>query len=91
MEVNAKDRVWVDTKLTPQPIGVSLQKIRLTGARDRVATKTYVRAANSPNPLFDRFLEEAKAKNWRTFRVPGGHDVMIDSPTRLAEILLEVS
>jgi pimeloyl-ACP methyl ester carboxylesterase len=31
--VNEKDRAWVDAKMTPQPLGVSLQKIRLTTSR----------------------------------------------------------
>ena len=30
------DLAWVDSMLTPQPIGVSLQPIKLTGARDRI-------------------------------------------------------
>jgi len=28
---------------------------------------------------------------WRTFAVPCGHDVMVDEPERLAEILTEVA
>ena len=33
-----------------------------------------------------------KADNaWRTYDVPCGHDVMVDMPERLAEILLEVA
>jgi len=28
---------------------------------------------------------------WKTFEVPSGHDVMIDRPDRLVEILLEVA
>jgi hypothetical protein len=42
--VNEKDRAWVDSKLTAQPNGVALQPIRLTGAREKVAKKTYIRA-----------------------------------------------
>ena len=42
--VNQRDRAWVDAKTTTQPIGVSLQPIRLTGARERVAKKLYIRA-----------------------------------------------
>jgi pimeloyl-ACP methyl ester carboxylesterase len=41
--VNEKDRAWVDSKLTPQPVGVALQPIKLTGAREKVAKKTYIR------------------------------------------------
>jgi pimeloyl-ACP methyl ester carboxylesterase len=91
-KVNERDRAWVDAKMTPQPIGVWLQKIRLTGSRDRVAKKTYIRATNYPQPTFDKFFATTKADpTWRTYEVPCGHNVMIDMPRRLAEILLEVA
>ena len=32
-----KDIAWVESKMTPQPIGVTLQPIKLTYSRDRVA------------------------------------------------------
>ncbi len=90
--VNEKDRAWVDAKQTAQPIGVSLKPIKLTGARDRVAKKTYIRAMNFENPNFDRFYAKTKAdRSWRTYEVACGHDVMIDMPDRLTEILLEVA
>ena len=37
--MNPKDRAWVDSKTTPQPNGVAVQPIKLTGARDKVAKK----------------------------------------------------
>jgi len=82
-EVNEKDRAWVDSKVTPQPVGVALQPIRLTGARDRVAKKTYIRAASYPQATFDKYLAVCKAdRTWRTFEIPCGHDVMVDMPER---------
>jgi len=30
------------------------------------------------------------APGWKTYEVASGHDVMVDQPDRLAEILLEV-
>jgi pimeloyl-ACP methyl ester carboxylesterase len=90
--VNEKDRSWVDSKVTPQPLGVALQPIRLTGARDRVAKKTYIRAAGWPEAIFDRYLSRCRADPaWRTFEMPCGHDVMVDMPERLAEVLQEVA
>jgi pimeloyl-ACP methyl ester carboxylesterase len=90
--VNEKDRAWVDSKTTPQPVGVALQPIRLTGARDRVAKKTYVRAAAYPQEMFDKYLGLCGAdKSWRTVEIPCGHDIMVDMPERLAEVLVEVS
>ena len=88
--VNEKDRAWVDAKQTAQPIGISLKPIRLTGARERVAKKTYVRATGYANPNFDKFYAARKSDpRWRTYEVPCGHDVMIDLPDRLTEILEE--
>jgi len=91
--VNEKDRAWVDSKLTAQPNGVALQPIRLTGAREKVAKKTYIRAPNYPQPAFDQAFAECKAdKSWRTFETTAaGHDVMVDAPDWLAEVLVEVS
>jgi hypothetical protein len=90
--VNPKDRAWVDSKLTAQPVGVALQPIKLTGAREKVAKKTYIRAAVYPQPHFDQYYAAKKADpSWRTYEVDGGHDVMVDRPERLVEILLEVA
>jgi len=90
--VNENDRAWVDGKLTPQPIAVSLQPIRLTGALDRLPKKTYIRAPKYPQPAFDSYYRAKKDDPlWRTYEVPCGHDVMIDMPDRLTEILLEVA
>jgi len=78
-DVNEKDHSWVDSKVTPQPVGVALQPIPLTGARDRVAKKTYIRAASYPQPIFDKYLAICKAdRTWRTFEIPCGHHVMVD-------------
>ncbi len=90
--VNERDRAWVDSKLTPHPVGVQLQPIKLTGARERVAKKIYIRAPQYPQPAFDKYYLAKKADpSWRTYGVLCGHDVMIDMPERLAEMLLEVA
>ena len=88
--VNEKDQAWVDSLAGPQPIRTMTEKLRLTGARDRIA-RTYIRASGYPNVAFEAAHARAKAEGWRTFAVPCGHDVMIDAPERLAEILVEVA
>ena len=62
-------------------------------AREKVAKKTYIRAATYPQPTFDKALAECKAdKSWRTFEATAsGHDVMVDAPQWLTDILLQVS
>jgi pimeloyl-ACP methyl ester carboxylesterase len=90
--VNQADRAWVDRLCVPQPIGTFTDKIALTGARDRIARKSYIRAASYANPGFDKAFAAARADpSWRTYEVSCGHDVMVDAPDRLTEILLEVA
>jgi pimeloyl-ACP methyl ester carboxylesterase len=90
-KVNEKDRAWVDAQCTPQPLQTFLQKLTLTGARERIANKTYVRAIGYESPYFDRGLKTARERGWRTYEVACGHDVMLDMPDRLAEILQEAA
>jgi pimeloyl-ACP methyl ester carboxylesterase len=89
--VNEKDAAWVDKMCTPHPIKCFTQKLTMTGARERIAKKSYIRAASFPSVYFDKSREKAKADGWRVYDVACGHDVMLDMPERLTEILLEVA
>jgi pimeloyl-ACP methyl ester carboxylesterase len=89
--VNEKDRAWVDAQCTPQPIKTFLQKLTLTGARDRIAKRSYIRATGYPSPYFDAGLEKARAQGWRIYEAACGHDVMLDMPERLTGILQQVA
>ena len=90
--VNAADRAWVDRLCVGQPIGTFTDKITLNGARDRIARKSYIRAKSYANPGFDRAYDALKSDpSWRMYEVACGHDVMVDNPDRLTEILLEVA
>jgi len=90
--VNEADRAWVDSLCTPQPIGTFTYKIALTGAREKIARKTYIRAKTYANPGFDRAVAVVKADpSWRFHEVASGHDVMVDAPERLSELLLEAA
>jgi pimeloyl-ACP methyl ester carboxylesterase len=90
--VSEKDYAWIDSKLTLQPNGVATQPIRLTGKRETIARKTYIRAPKYPQAAFDKALAECKAdKTWQTFvNESTGHDVMVDQPRWLAEVLVRV-
>ena len=57
-----------------------------------VACKTYIRATGFDSPVFDQTFARTKTMpGWTTYEVPSGHDVMVDMPERLVEILLEVA
>jgi pimeloyl-ACP methyl ester carboxylesterase len=89
--VNAADQAWVDAQCTAQPIQAFLQPVALTGARDRIARRTYIRAADYPSEAFDRGLSSARAQGWRTITLAGGHDLMLDSPQQLTALLEETA
>lgn len=90
--VNEADRAWVDAMCTPQPIATFIDKVKTTGARERIARKAYIRARGYHNPVFDKAHAMLQSQpSWRTYEVPCGHDVMVDMPQRLAELLEETA
>jgi pimeloyl-ACP methyl ester carboxylesterase len=89
--VNEKDRAWVDAQSTPQPLKCFLQRLSLTRARERIAKKAYIRAMAYTSEPFDLAMANARADGWRVYEVACGHDVMLDLPERLVDILEESS
>jgi pimeloyl-ACP methyl ester carboxylesterase len=89
--VNEKDRAWVDAMCGPQPIATFSDPIALTGARERIGTKAYIRASAYASVAFDAARDKLKTDpSWRIYDIPCGHDVMLDMPDRLADVLLEL-
>jgi pimeloyl-ACP methyl ester carboxylesterase len=87
--VNEKDRAYVDSKCTPQPVGTYNEPLTITGARERVAKKTYIRAKGFNAPGFDAVVTRLRGdSSWKIHDMPCGHDAMIDMPERLTELLL---
>ena len=93
--LDPKDVAWVAGKMTPQPVGVAMQPVKNTAAREKVARKTYIRAPAYPQPSFDQYLARCKAdSSWRTYSFApseAGHDIMVDAPVKLAQILMDVA
>ena len=52
--LSEKDYAWIDSKLTQQPNGPAMQAIKLTGKREAIAKKTYIRAPKYPQAAFDK-------------------------------------
>lgn len=90
--VNQKDQAWVDAKMTPQPIGTFTSQITLSGARNSIQKKAYIRSTGYENPRYDSYFAAAKADPaWRTAQIDSGHAMMIDAPTQLADTLVQVA
>jgi hypothetical protein len=76
----------------PQPIGTFTSPIALSGARERIARKIYIRANGHNYPSFDRALSGVQSNpSWRCHEVGCGHDMMVDMPERLTELLLQAA
>jgi pimeloyl-ACP methyl ester carboxylesterase len=88
-KVTEQDQAWVNSKLTPQPLGPTFTPNKYSGAREKVAKKTYIRALGYPMPGFDKWLAQCKADpTWRTQGIECGHDIMVDRPDDLTELLI---
>ena len=86
-----KDVAWVLSKVTPQPIGTWLQPVKLSGAREKVAKKTYIRLPKFSLAALDKAYADCKADtSWTVFEnTTSGHSVMITEPEWLTGILLQ--
>ena len=90
--VNADDNDWVNSQVTMQSVETFQQRIQLTGGIDQVQNVTYIRATGfEEGSPFGPFLEMAEARGWKTITLPCGHDVMLDQPETLTEILLNAA
>lgn len=74
-------------------IGTFLQPVKLSGARERVAKKSYIRLPKFPSPAMDKAYAETKAdKSWTVFEnTTSGHMIMINEPEWLTEVLLKAA
>ena len=85
--VNAKDADWVDAMCVKQPLATFEQKLILSGRQ--VRRRTYVLAAGwGPSP-FQQFGARLKDdRSWQFVSMGCGHDVMVDRPQELADVLI---
>ena len=89
--VNAKDAPRVDALAAPQPIGCMIEKIKLSGAYRDVKKRIYLHGTVLPRESpFKPFYERARADGWEAHAFACGHDIMLDKPEEMTEILDKV-
>jgi pimeloyl-ACP methyl ester carboxylesterase len=82
---NEADRLWVDSKATPQPTATITQRLRVTGAYQRIPKKTFIVAKDGGfEETANRFRTEP---GWTVREIVSGHDVPIDAPDELTAML----
>jgi pimeloyl-ACP methyl ester carboxylesterase len=88
---DAKDAAWVVSKMTAHPVGTWLQPVKLSGARERIAKKTYIRLPKYQLAALDKAAAECKADStWKFIENnTSGHAVMLQEPEWLAEVLIK--
>jgi pimeloyl-ACP methyl ester carboxylesterase len=87
--VNEKDAAWVDAICVPQSLASFAQAVRAGIETVPVVRRTYVFATANGMETFRPFHERLKDDPaWTVHTVACGHDVMLDAPEALAEMLL---
>ena len=86
---DANDAAWIDRRCVPQPIATFGQPIESASAIAAVRHRIYIRADNDRVTAYAHCAEHAKsATDWGYHEISAGHDVMVDAPEALAEVLL---
>jgi pimeloyl-ACP methyl ester carboxylesterase len=87
--VNDADVAWVNQMCVNHPIGTFEQPARLGAGIDTLSGhRVYISASKfADGPFGDFYARFTQDPSWTTYSVTSGHDVMIDAPERLAEIL----
>jgi pimeloyl-ACP methyl ester carboxylesterase len=86
--LNEADQPWVDRQCTPHPAACIEQRIVLTGAHETIARRLYIHAAAYAPSAFGPIAERLRRDpRWRVASLPAGHEVMLDMPQELAELL----
>jgi pimeloyl-ACP methyl ester carboxylesterase len=85
--VNAQDADWVDAMCVKQPLATFEQKLMLSGRQ--VRKRTYVLAAGwGPSPFQQFGMRLKDDRSWQYVSMACGHDVMVDQPQELADVLI---
>lgn len=88
MDVNVDDQDLVDALLTPHPLASLCEPLKLSGAYLDIPRKIYVEATRGSYPAPERIRAD---DGWEVTEIPSGHDLMIDAPEAVTEILLSAT
>ncbi len=82
-------RSWVRSKLTPQASATCTEPLHLTGAREKVRVKTFIRATKSTTaPRVEQTAAQVQNDpNWRYEEIACEHRTQLHMPQETAEAL----
>ena len=79
------DVEWLTPKLTPHPWKTYTDRLRLTGAGERVPA-AFIECVSWMR-VFRSQAARARAKGWPVHELPTGHEAMVTAPKELADLL----
>ncbi|WP_299589530.1 alpha/beta fold hydrolase [uncultured Microbulbifer sp.] len=87
--VNIQDQAWVDRRCVDQPLKTFEQAIYLEGAWNQISRHVYIYATGWYPGIGEQFFDQAQREaGWEAITMQCGHDVMIDKPQELTQILM---
>lgn len=88
-KIDPENQAWIDRLCTPQPLRTLQEKVRLGGAIDRISRRTFILATQYQPSAFHEVAERLRQDPaWRVTAIDCGHDIMVDKPRELADVLL---
>ncbi|HEX9805956.1 MAG TPA: alpha/beta hydrolase family protein [Alteraurantiacibacter sp.] len=86
--MDAEARAAYEDRRTPQSVHCFSEKAHLTGARERIAQKTYVLATGYKNDTFTPVAEKLRERQgWRVEEMPYTHDLQHVAVTETADMI----
>jgi pimeloyl-ACP methyl ester carboxylesterase len=86
---SAPPKPGLDPRATPHPLAAFLQRLRLRNPPPSIR-RGYVYLSGWPQTPFTSVYERLRAsREWRTFELPVGHNVVAEASDELLEIVLQ--
>ncbi|MCL4661349.1 alpha/beta hydrolase [Burkholderia multivorans] len=90
--VGENNQAWVDSRCTAHPAATFEDVLESVAGLDQVRRKVYVLASVFGSPPFVGIAGRyRKQSDWEVIDLPFGHDLMVDAPQQVAEILLRAA
>jgi pimeloyl-ACP methyl ester carboxylesterase len=90
-KVNERDRAWVNTQCTVQPIGTFEERLNLRDGIQQISDITHILCTGWERTPFPASHERAKRRGWKTRTMACGHEAMLDSPEEVVALLTEMA
>ena len=83
---------WLRAKCTPHPMRCLIEGVTLTGREADVADRHYILAErNKPSIFWEEYERVSGRPGWQCHTMPTKHDVMVEAPEALADLLQDIS